>query len=93
MNRANWYSVTTAADRAWKAHLAHHWSTWSDWHGIPEFEERAWKLLEQARAHYRATVLWAFWSMVAPIRPGMCVPTMVAELLAEDWDERTRWPA
>ncbi len=90
-----WFSATTMARRSWDAAQERYWNMVSmdSMRGTaPENARRAhWDVLVVARDWYRHCVLGWFWRLVAPIKLDECVPDEVAELLAEDWDERTRW--
>ena len=92
MDGPNWYSVTRFADEQWEAAQAGYWTSVNTHWGDPVKLDRARSDLTVKRATYRDTVLRAFWAYVAPLKPGNCVPTAVAELLAEEWDEPTKAP-
>lgn len=93
-HRPAWYLHTTIADREWKEAQRAYWTSDALRHGGPHDETCVeWRLLVGARRRYREMVLDGFWRFVAPIGPGHCVPHEAAVLLAEDWDERTRWPS
>lgn len=86
-NRQSWILLTTTADREWKDALAIYAA--DVWDSIPSAVPR----MKAARARYRAAIVDGFWRFVAPLVPGHVVPRSVAECLAEEWDERTRWPS
>lgn len=82
-----WVEVTTNGLARWRRAQGEFYSTrWYDpgWTGRGGAIAR----VMAERRHYREWILGWFWALVAPIRSGGCVPREVAELLAEEWDER-----
>lgn len=88
----NWFTVTTWADRDWKAALARCMPTAINPGEHPLRREQAKAELKRAREDYRRHVLSWYWKLCTPMRPGECVPNEVAALLAEEWDEETKAP-
>lgn len=89
----NWYNVTTWADRDWKAAQTRYYDELCKVDGYSKYEARrrsAHAGLMIARANYRRRVLSWYWKLCTPMQTDECVPNMVAELLAEEWDLRTR---
>ena len=81
----NWISVTTWADRDWKAALTNYWRMRD---GAQRNHDEAalaaaHRFVMIARADYRRRVLGWYRKLCLPIRPGECVPNEVATLLAE----------
>jgi hypothetical protein len=85
----SWYNVTTWAERDWNAALKEYWSSYKNDYDTDRFDS-AKRTLAIAREDYRRRVLSWYRKLCLPMEPGDCVPTRVAELLAEEWDEATR---
>lgn len=86
----SWFNVTTWAQRDWDHAQSEFWKNWRKNRGT-RFEEQAHANLEIARAEYRHRILSWYRKLLLPMRLGDAVPNKVAELLAEEWDERTKW--
>ena len=86
-----WFERSSWAERDWQAALKKYWEA-RQWHNDPAAQSRADATLRVARADYRRRILGWYNALCLPMQPGHCVPTSVAELLAEEWDEGTAHP-
>lgn len=86
----SWYNVTSWAEADWQVAVATYYKETWEGRDDPRKIEAANERVRWARRHYRERVLGWYRKLLLPIVPGECVPDTVAELLAEEWDERTK---
>lgn len=90
----NWFTVTTASDKAWKVAKDRYWTAsariggpWrpdpaGDYHARMQASEDA--SIKHARDWYRHCVLGWYRKLCLPLKPGEETPHEVVKLLAEE---------
>lgn len=92
MYRQTWFSVTTEGEKRWQAAFDRYWDEMAKVRGYPPGEQAAWQRLMRARTEFREWILGWYRKLLLPMDLGDVVPNTVADLIAEEWDERTCYP-
>jgi len=82
----SWFNVTTWADHDWKKALNAYWTMRHECRYDTHRLDEANRFIKNAREDYRARVLSWHFRLNVPMQLGECVPSTVAELIAEAWD-------